>query len=144
MLQYIATKIGVMVLLTLKCHGELLAGEGKEFMWWACSKVAYRNLSLKEKMERTSSMQGCAIVFQSKSSQLEHESLHGVLISTTIMASYDAIIDSGWVDQQTQQGYSKYGLVALTWLIDEFKTHRCAFDFDYKFVRGVMNDGGWC
>ena len=82
MLQYIATKIGVTVLLTLKCHGELLAGEGIEFMW-ACSKVAYRNLSLKEKMGRTSSMQGCAIVFQSKSSQLEYESLHGVLISTT-------------------------------------------------------------
>ena len=47
MLQYIATKIGVTVLLTPKCHAEL-AGEGIEYMW-ACSKGAYRNLSLKEK-----------------------------------------------------------------------------------------------
>ena len=60
------------------------------------------------------------------------------------MAYYDAIIDSGWVDQHTQQGYSKFGPVTLTWLIDEFKTHRCAFDYYCKFVRGVMNDGGWC
>ena len=50
MLQYIATKIGVTVLLTPKCHAEL-AGEGIEYMW-ACSKGAYRNLSLKEKKRK--------------------------------------------------------------------------------------------
>jgi hypothetical protein len=49
-------------------------------------------------------------------------------------------IDSGQVDQQTQQGFSKYGPVALTQLINEFKTHRCAFDFGYKFVWSVMNE----
>ena len=43
-----------------------------------------------------------------------------------------------------KQGYSKYGPVALTRLINEFKTHRCAFDFDYKFVRSVMIDGLEC
>ena len=37
MLQYIATKIGVTVLLTPKCHAKL-TGEGIEYMW-ACSKV---------------------------------------------------------------------------------------------------------
>ena len=47
MLQYIATKIGVTVLLTPKCHAEL-TGEGIEYML-ACSIGAYRNLSLKEK-----------------------------------------------------------------------------------------------
>jgi glutamine synthetase type III len=47
MLQYIATKIGVTVLLTPKCHAEL-AGEGIEYMW-ACSKSTYQNLSLKGK-----------------------------------------------------------------------------------------------
>jgi len=52
---------------------------------------------------------------------------------------HDAIV-SVQVDQQTQQGYSKYGPVALTRLINEFKTHRCAFDFDYKFIWSVMND----
>ena len=56
------------------------------------------------------------------------------------LMAYDAI-DSGQVDQQTQQGYSKYGPVALTRLINEFKTHQCAFDFDNKFVWSVMNDG---
>ena len=81
-------------------------------------------------------MQVCAIVvFQSKLSQFEeYESSHGVLVSTYWL--------SGQVDQETQQeGYSKYGPpVASTRLINEFKTHRCAFDFDCKFVRSVMND----
>ena len=47
-LQYLGTQLGVTVQLTPKCHAEL-AGEGIEHYIWACSKGAYRNLSLKEK-----------------------------------------------------------------------------------------------
>ena len=58
-------------------------------------------------------MQVFAIVFQSRSSQFEeYESSH--------------VIHSGQVEQ-TQQGYTKYGPVAFTWLINEIKTHLCAF-----------------
>ncbi len=79
----------------------------------------------------------CAIVFQSKSSHFKEFKVH-VAFFHDLMA-YNAI-DSGQVDLQTQQGYSKYGPVAFTSLINEFKTHRCGFDFYYwyKFVQSVI------
>ena len=43
-------------------------------------------------------------------------------------------IDTHEVDEQTQDDYTRHGLVALAKLIGQLKTHRCAFDFDYKFV----------
>jgi hypothetical protein len=47
MMECIGRKVGVEVILTPKCHGEL-AGKGVEYIW-TCSKNHYRNLSLKEK-----------------------------------------------------------------------------------------------
>ena len=49
------------------------------------------------------------------------------------MMAYHAI-DTEQVDEQTHHDCIAHGPVALTKLIGEFKTHRCAFDFDYKFV----------
>jgi hypothetical protein len=46
-MQHIAEEIGVVVLLTPKCHAEL-AGEGVEYLW-ACAKGAYRNMTLCQK-----------------------------------------------------------------------------------------------
>jgi hypothetical protein len=43
--------------------------------------------------------------------------------------AYDAI-DSGQVVAQTCHECLKYGPVAVDKLINNFKTHRCAFDFD--------------
>jgi hypothetical protein len=43
-------------------------------------------------------------------------------------------IDSGQVDAQSRHDCLKYGPVAVDKLINNFKTHRCAFDFDYKFI----------
>ena len=43
-------------------------------------------------------------------------------------------IDTKQVDEQTQHDCKMHGPVALTKVIGEFKTHRCAFDFDHKFV----------
>ena len=47
MLQHIAKRIGVEVLLTPKCHAEL-AGEGVEYVWGG-AKGEYRRLSLAQK-----------------------------------------------------------------------------------------------
>jgi len=137
MLQYIATKIGVTVLLTPKCHAEL-AGEGIEHYIWACSKGAYRNLSLKEKKGKENFNASVLHRLSEQIVTIRRIRKFARRVCQYLMA-YHAI-DSGQVDQQTQQGYSKYGPVALTRLINEFKTHQCAFHFDYKFVRSVMND----
>jgi len=137
MLQYIATKIGVTVLLTPKCHAEL-AGEGIEYMW-ACSKGVYRNLSLKEKKRKQNFNASVRHCLSEQIVTVRRIRKFARRAHQYLMVYHDAIV-SVQVDQQTQQGYSKYGPVALTRLINEFKRHRCAFDFDYKFVQSVKND----
>jgi len=50
-LQHVAKMLGVMVMLTPKCHPEM-AGEVVEFAW-AGANNAYHNLALKDKKEST-------------------------------------------------------------------------------------------
>ena len=45
--------------------------------------------------------------------------------------------DTNQVDKQTQHDCAMYGPVAVDKPINEFKSHRCALDFDYKFVMGI-------
>jgi hypothetical protein len=130
MLQHIAKSIGVKVLLTPKCHAEL-AGEGVEYVW-ACAKGVYRNLSLQEKKGKDNfkaSIRYC----------LSEEVITTVRIrrfarrARQYLMAYHAI-DTSQVDEKTQHDCKTHGPVALTKLIGQFKTHRCAFDFDYKFI----------
>ena len=133
MLQHIAKSLGVKVLLTPKCHAEL-AGEGVEYVW-ACAKGAYRNLSLREKKGKDNfkaSIRFC----------LSEEVITKVRIrrfarrARQYFMAYHAI-DTHQVDDQTQHDCETHGPVALTKLIGQFKTHRCAFDFDFKFIMGA-------
>ena len=130
MMQHIGKGLGVKVLLTPKCHAEL-AGEGVEYVW-ACAKGAYRNMSLQQKRGKDhfkASVRHC----------LSEEVITTVRIrkfarrARQYMMAYHAI-DTEQVDEQTHHECTMHGPVALTKLIGEFKTHRCAFDFDYKFV----------
>jgi len=43
-------------------------------------------------------------------------------------------LDSGLFEPELQQQRSKHGPVEIDNLIKKMKTHRCALDFDYKFV----------
>lgn len=130
MLQHIAKTLGVKVLLTPKCHAEL-AGEGVEYVW-ACSKGAYRNLSLQAKKGKDNfkaSIRYC----------LSEEVITKVRIrrfarrARQYLMAYHAI-DTCQVDDETQHDCKTHGPVALTKLIGQFKTHRCAFDFDFKYI----------
>ena len=130
MLQHVAKGLGVKILLTPKCHAEL-AGEGVEYVW-ACAKGAYRNLSLQQKRGKDNfkaSVRRC----------LSEEVITTVRIrrfarrARQYMMAYYAI-DTQQVDEQTQHDCAIFGPVALTKLIGDFKTHRCVFDFDYRFI----------
>ena len=133
MLQHIANNLGVTVLLTPKCHAEL-AGEGVEYVW-ACAKGNYRSMSLKHKRGKDNfkaSIRHC----------LSEEVITKVRIrkfarrARQYLMAYHAI-DTHQVDEQTLHDCMKHGPVALTKLIGEFKTHRCAYDFDHKFIMGA-------
>jgi len=133
MMQHVGRNLGVTVLLTPKCHAEI-AGEGIEYLW-ACSKGFYRSLPLKEKKGKDKFK---ASVIRCLSAE--------VLGTTRIrkfarrarryLLAYHAL-DSGALDAERTAECCKYGPVAIDKLIHSFKTHRCAMDFDYKFIMNV-------
>lgn len=135
MLQHVAKRIGVEVLLTPKCHAEL-AGEGVEYVWGG-AKGEYRRLSLAQKRGKDnfkSSMHHC---LSEEVIPIERVRKYARRARQYLMA-YHAV-DTGQLDQPTLHDCLKYGPVAIDKLISNFKTHRCVFDFDYNFI---MN-GDW-
>ncbi|KAI2490953.1 hypothetical protein MHU86_23612 [Fragilaria crotonensis] len=130
MMEHIGAKLGVEVMLTPKCHAEI-AGEGIEYMW-ACSKGAYRNLTLKEKKGKENFMTGVRHCLSAQVISIDRIRRFARRARQYLLA-YHAI-DSGQVSAEIQHDCLKYGPVALEKLCGEFKTHRCVMDFDYKFV----------
>lgn len=130
MMEYIGSKLGVEVMLTPKCHAEI-AGEGVEYMW-ALAKGTYRSLALKEKKGKDNfviSVRKCLSEQVITTERIRKFSRR----ARQYLVAYHAI-DTGQVDEATQAECSKYGPIAMEKLIGQFKTHRCAMDFDYKFV----------
>ena len=126
MLQHIAKSIGVEVLLTPKCHAEL-AGEGVEYVWGG-AKSEYRRLSLAEKRGKDNFKDSLRYCLSEKVIPIDRVRKYARRARQYLMAYY--AVDTGQVDQQTQHECTKHGPVALDKLIGNFKTHRCAFDFD--------------
>jgi len=102
---------------------------------WACAKGTYRNLALKEKKGKSNFM-------ASVRTCLSAEVITGARIrkfsrrARQYMLAYHAL-DSGLFEPELQQQRSKHGPVEIDSLIKKMKTHRCALDFDYKFVMNV-------
>jgi hypothetical protein len=130
MLQHIAKSIGVEVLLTPKCHAEL-AGEGVEYVWGG-AKGEYRRLSLAEKRGKDNFKDSLHHCLSEEAIPIDRVRKYARWARQYLMA-YHAV-DTGQVDPQTQHECSKHGPVAVEKLIGNFKTHRFAFDFDYKFI----------
>ena len=130
MMKCIGKRLGVEVMLTPKCHAEI-AGEGVEYMW-ACSKGAYRNLALKEKKGKDNFMASVRKCLSAEVLTVQRIRKFSRRARQYLIA-YHAI-DSGQLSAETQQDCTKYGPVALEKLLGQFRTHRCAMDFDYKFV----------
>ena len=130
MLQHIAKRLGVEVLLTPKCHAEL-AGEGVEYIWGG-AKGEYRRLSLAEKRGKDNFKASLHHCLSEEVITIDRVRKFARRARQYLMA-YHAI-DSGQVDTQTLHDCLKFGPVAVDKLIHKVKTHRCAFDFDYKFI----------
>ena len=136
-LQHVAKRIGVEVLLTPKCHAEL-AGEGVEYVWGG-AKGEYRRLSLAQKRGKDnfkSRMHYC--LSEEVIPMIERVRKYARRARQYLMA-YHAV-DTGQLDQLTLHDCLKYGPVAIDKLICNFKTHRCVFDFDYNFI---MKNTDW-
>jgi len=136
MLQFVARQIGVKVMLTPKCHAEL-AGEGVEYMW-GCAKNHYRTLALKKKKGKENFMASVRHCTSNNIITINRVRKFARRARQYLIAYH--VVDSGNVDNETRQDCVKYGPVALERLIVAFKTHRCAFDFDYKFIKLCCDD----
>ena len=130
MLQHIAKRIGVEVLLTPKCHAEL-AGEGVEYVWGG-GKDEYRRLSLPQKRGKGNFKTSVHYCLSEEVIPIERVRKYARRAGQYLMA-YHAV-DTGQVDLLTQHDCSKYGPVAIEKIFGNFTTYRCVFDFDFKFI----------
>ena len=130
MMEHIGAKLGAEVMLTPKCHAKI-AGEGVEYMW-ACSKGAYRSLTLKEKKGKENFVASVRHCLSAQVISIERIRKFARRARQYLVA-YHAI-DTGQVSSEIQQDCSKYGPVGLEKLLAKFRTHRCVMDFDFKFV----------
>ena len=131
MMEFVGVKLGVEVILTPKCHAEL-AGEGVEYMW-ACAKGFYRNLSLKEKT-------GIGKFNESVRKCLSDNVLSLTRLRKFSRRAHQYLMAYHFFDSQQSHPdiplaeCDRLGPVAVEKLVAKFKTHRCAMDFDFKFV----------
>jgi hypothetical protein len=132
MMEFIGAKLGVEVILTPKCHAEL-AGEGVEYMW-ACAKGWYRTLSLREKRGKENFKMSVRKCLSAKVLSVERIRKFSRRARQYKLAYH--FFDSGQTDPEIPHGDGdqQYGPVAVEKLIGKFKTHRCAMDFDFKFI----------
>ena len=140
LLQTMGHSTGILIDRTPKCHCEL-AGKGIEYSW-GCSKNVYHHLPVTEKRTKKN-FQG--LVRRS----LSHELLTTECIRkfSKWARQYICAYHSMWQQQQPQQNTAmnsdtstnsetSSGLLAnIKKLVKQFKTHCCALDFDYKFIK---------
>jgi hypothetical protein len=142
LLQYMGRQMGVVVDQSPKCHCEI-AGEGIEYLW-GNAKNKYRKLPIQDKRGKAtfrSTVQQClsreqlTTVFVRKASKQARE----------YMVAYQAIKDGfsledkntttdvlpAVVDQEEERMATPIKLEGIRKAV---KAHRCAFNFDRKFI----------
>ncbi len=117
--------------MTPKCLSEL-AGEGVEYIWDG-AKGEYRRLSLAQKRGKDNFKTCLYHCLSEEVITIERVRKYARQARQYLIAYHHAV-DTGQVDPQTHNDCLKFGPVAVDKLINNFKTHRCAFDFDYKFI----------
>ncbi|KAI2504134.1 hypothetical protein MHU86_10334 [Fragilaria crotonensis] len=141
MLQLKATEMGVFMDRTPKCHCEL-AGEGIEYAW-GCAKNHYRRQPLKDKRGKDNFRRTVRACFSRNVVTTERVRLFSQRARAYMQAYHkirhkqltnSATMDSGIDDDSASPG-------KVEKVLKEFKTHRCAMDFDSSFCKAVfLND----
>ena len=127
---------------TPKCYC-VLAGEGIKYSW-GCAKNIYCRTPLKKKQGKDnfrSVVQECL----SREKVLTTQRVR--LFSRRAHAYICAYYKMWWIDkhkmrtQQTQLGTTAtFTPVKIEKMVKQFKTHRCALDFDHSFCKAVYID----
>ena len=139
MLQSIARDLGVRVDRTPKCHCEL-AGEGIEYAW-ACSKNKYRTILLENKRGKENFINTVRSCISRDHITRERAQKFAKRARRYIMG-YHVLHQQQHNEAQDSSSCSNEAIVPikLEQMVKQFKTHRCALDFDYSFCKEVFKD----
>jgi len=143
LLQSMGRRMGVLVDRTPKCHCEL-AGEGIEYSW-GCSKNYYRSLPLKEKKTKElfkTSVRKCLsreILTTNRVRSFSRRARQYILAYHALNLQQLQQV-SGKDDNiiSMLQNEAQITPAKIEHMVKEFKTHRCAMDFDGAFIKSVM------
>jgi hypothetical protein len=139
LLQFIGLELGITVDRTPKCHPEM-AGEGIEYSW-ACAKNWYRNLPVAYKrtkdrfqnnIKKAASHEIITVERVRRFSRRARRYMMAYLALSLGFSVADASVN---IDDDMRATPLK-----LEKLIKAHKNHRCAMDFDCRFIAGELSD----
>ena len=134
MLQSIGSALGATIDRTLKCHCEL-AGEGIEYSW-GCSKNAYRLMPLSTKRKKETfreTVRRCLTQDVLTKERVRKFSRRAHEYICAYHALHQGITSADQVETNSE-GAEVATPIKIEKLVKAFKTHRCALDFDKKFI----------
>jgi len=133
LLQHYGKELGIIVDRTPKCHPEM-AGEGIEYSW-GCGKNHYRALPLSEKRSKKNFLTN---VRKCMSSDRDHISIDRVRLfsrrARRYMVAYYKLAHGLVEGIDLKDGGGALSTVKIESVVKACKTHRCAMDFDAKFI----------
>jgi hypothetical protein len=136
-LQKIADKYNAVVWFTPKYHCEI-AGEGVEYAW-GYGKRIYRRVPMKEKKKKQD--------FESLVKRIfSRETISSTVIRRFSGRARQYICSYHVLHNQQKQGDLKeklsISLAEVEKVAKQFKTHRCALDFDFRFIEAEVENSG--
>jgi hypothetical protein len=137
LLQSMGRQMGVMIDRTPKCHCEM-AGEGVEYSW-GCAKNAYRAKPIGEKRGKETyrnTVRSCLSQDVISKERVRKFSQR----ARAYMCAYLALEKEKEMQtgEQTKQNDLNSVPVKIEQMVKQFKTHRCALDFDRGFINSVI------
>jgi len=130
-LQALGETLGATVDRTPKCHPEM-AGEGIEYSW-GCGKNRYRHLPInqrKTKEDFFNSVRSCMNSAAITRDMIRRFSRRARRYMVCYYKLAKGLVEGGEYDTLKQDGL----ILQVEKLLKECKTHRCAMDFDTKFI----------
>ena len=136
LLQSIGCSMGVIIDRTPKCHCEF-AGEGIEYSW-GCSKNEYRGkpINAKRKKEQfRDTVRACLSRDVLTTETVQKFSAR----ARAYMLAYLALENQSEAYTNAETTMSSTSIVTkIEKMVKEFKTHRCALDFDGSFIKSTV------
>ena len=142
LLQSMGRTMGVLVDQTPKCHCEL-AGKGIEYSW-GCAKNLYRQQPLREKRSKETfkaTVRKCLSrnnLTTERVRSFSRRARQYILAYLAMQQVNDQQSSTDSKEEDMTQASGQITPAKIEKLVKEFKTHRCAMDFDRGFIDAVF------